>query len=89
MRIVFLIPLTLYVLGLQGQCLEPGFSVPAASCIGQNITVTNETSLSDHTFAWDFCSGDLTSEPEATEGLMNSNFFRARSVKLVSENGMA
>ncbi|MEQ8303238.1 MAG: PKD domain-containing protein [Cyclobacteriaceae bacterium] len=51
----------------------------------ESILVENTTPAGSFAFEWDFCSGDLVSDPVANVVLNNSNFFRARSFKLINE----
>ncbi len=69
------------------QCPTPSFTLEESVCINQN-SVTINSSENATLFVWDFCSGDLASLPTGNNVLNNANFFRARSVKLIEENGL-
>lgn len=47
------------------QKVTANFSIPASSCINQEITLTNSSSNATR-YEWDFCQGDLEKTPTAT-----------------------
>jgi PKD repeat protein len=70
-----------------GQCVDPTFTVKASSCLNETLEFMN-TSTEGSDFEWDFCAGDLSLIPSATNILSNTSFFRARSLRIVEENGL-
>lgn len=70
---------------IYSQCMEPQLSMPAHACLGESLHPINDTAPGPYTFEWDFCSGDLSSFPEVNTLLVNSNFFRARSIRFIQE----
>jgi hypothetical protein len=72
---------------LWAQCEQPSFTLPAAVCFDENISLIN-TKASGYNFEWDFCAGDLKFDPTGSDLLNNANFFRARSIRFVQEAGM-
>ncbi|SMG42313.1 Por secretion system C-terminal sorting domain-containing protein [Marivirga sericea] len=70
---------------IYSQCPVPSFDIASNACIGENIYVLNNSSNAD-SYSWDFCTDDLTQLPEGNTMLNNSDFFRARTVKLIKEN---
>lgn len=69
------------------QCPIPSFALEESVCTNQNIATINSSENATH-FDWNFCSGDLAYLPTGNNVLNNTNFFRARSIKLVEENGL-
>ncbi len=75
------------ILELNAQCSTSSFSLEQPVCIDQTVKISN-TSTGAVEFEWDFCSGDLTSEPNSNIVINNANFFRSRSLKLIEENNL-
>lgn len=74
---------------LFAQCINPAFTVKAEACLNETIELVNTTSQrEDFTFEWDFCAGDLQATPAGNNVFMNTNFFRARSLRIIQENGL-
>lgn len=67
------------------QCIKPDFILNANACLYQNVTVANNTNPGAYEYKWDFCSGDLGTSPSIHTSLVNSSFFRARSLRFVNE----
>lgn len=70
--------------GLYGQCTVPEFSLPETACRNESLALSNETA-GDFDFQWDFCAGDLRLEPVTSELLSDTDFFRARSLRVVRD----
>lgn len=74
---------------LFAQCINPAFTVKAEACLNETIELVNTTNQQeDFTFEWDFCAGDLQATPAGSNVLTNTNFFRARSLRIIQENGL-
>lgn len=74
---------------LLAQCINPAFTVKTEACLNETIELVNTTSQpAQFTFEWDFCAGDLQATPAGSNVLSNSNFFRARSLRIIEENGL-
>lgn len=69
------------------QCIQPEFTLQANGCLNESIFIENTSSAGDFSYEWDFCSGDLQSSPTANVVLNDVNFFRARSIKMIKDNG--
>lgn len=88
LRYIFLF--IFFAMGYQsvvGQCINPSFTVNSSACLNETLEFAN-TNLEGGNFEWDFCAGDLALIPSATDVLSNSNFFRARSLRIIEENGL-
>lgn len=72
---------------IYAQCMEPQLVMATNACLDESLHPTNDTPSGAYTFEWDFCAGDLKSFPEVNTLLVNSNFFRARSIRFVQEAG--
>lgn len=70
-----------------GQCVNPSFTVKSSACLNETLEFVN-TSTEGSNFEWDFCAGDLEQTPLAGNVLSNSNFFRARSLRIIEDNGL-
>ena len=69
------------------QCIQPEFTLQANGCLNESIFIENTSSVGDFSYEWDFCSGDFQSSPTANVVLNDVNFFRARSIKMIEDNG--
>ncbi len=64
LRVIFLSAIFLFLSRLLGlsQCPSANFSIPSEVCIGENLTISNE-STGGNFYEWDFNSGDLAGLP--------------------------
>lgn len=73
-------------LSAQSQCPATSFTIPTTACVNGNVQIANSSTIGN-TYAWDFCSGDLTSAPSASSIFTDSFLARARSFKMVQASG--
>ncbi|QCK16485.1 PKD domain-containing protein [Mangrovivirga cuniculi] len=71
-----------------GQCDDISFTIDDNICIHQNFAVElDDEQLSEYSI--DFTAGDFLDNDYSAEGLItNNDFYRARSIKIVEDDGM-
>jgi PKD repeat protein len=83
--IIFLLGCFFRALPVNAQCTPPDFSSPPEACLQESVLIQNVTPLTGTEYAWDFCSGDLGLFQSGSNVLSNSNFSRARSLRVIEE----
>ena len=68
------------------QCPTANFAMSAAACLNESV-VLNNTSTGAVSYQWDFCSGDLVSQPTVQVVASGLTIFRARTFRMVQASG--
>lgn len=74
------------LVGVNAQCPVADFSVSPTVCSSENLSIQN-LSTGGSSYDWDFCSGDLALNPNASITVTNTLLFRTRSIRIVKDLG--